>query len=143
MPIMLVRALIVSVAVGLVAASGGCETQRLIHITSEPSGALVHLNDIEVGRTPVEVAFTFYGVYDVRLEADGYEPLWTGQRARAPWWEAPGPDLFAALVPTRSHLHWHFELEPAVAPADADVDALVDRARQLRARVRVDEPGER
>ena len=50
----------------------GC-IERTISITSEPSGALVHLNDDEVGRTPLTVPFTFYGVYDVRVE---HEPVW-------------------------------------------------------------------
>ncbi|MEX0776779.1 MAG: PEGA domain-containing protein [Phycisphaeraceae bacterium] len=53
-------------------ALAGC-VERTISITSEPSGALVHLNDEEVGRTPLIVPFTFYGVYDVRVE---HEPVW-------------------------------------------------------------------
>lgn len=50
--------------------SSGC-VRRTITITSEPSGALVHLNDTEIGRTPVTVGFTHYGVYDVRLSHEG------------------------------------------------------------------------
>lgn len=48
----------------------GC-IERLITVTSQPAGALVYLNDEEVGRTPVTVPFRFYGVYDVRLEHEG------------------------------------------------------------------------
>jgi len=48
----------------------GC-VERLITVKSTPAGALVYLNDEEVGRTPVTVPFKFYGVYDVRLEHDG------------------------------------------------------------------------
>ncbi|MFB3120043.1 MAG: PEGA domain-containing protein [Stenotrophomonas maltophilia] len=40
-------------------------------ITSEPPGALVWLNDREIGRTPVDVDFEFYGRYDVRLHLPG------------------------------------------------------------------------
>ena len=117
----------------------GCTTsgvQRTIHITSEPSGALVHLNDEEVGRTPLTVPFTFYGTYDVRLEKDGYHPLWTEHEADAPWWETPGPDLIAEAVGGESELSWHFELEKAPAAEDVDVDELVEHAKQLRARTR-------
>lgn len=111
----------------------GC-VQRQITITSDPPGALVYLNDEEVGRTPLTVPFTFYGTYDVRLEADGYEPLWTSQKAKAPWWEAPGPDLVAEMVPNNKvQLDWHFTMQPAVAADGQDVDLLKDRARQLRA----------
>ena len=48
----------------------GC-IERLITVRSQPPGALVYLNDEEVGRTPVTVPFKFYGVYDVRLEHEG------------------------------------------------------------------------
>ncbi len=61
-----------AVLAGGMAVAGGC-VERTIHITSDPSGALVHLNDEEVGRTPVTVPFTFYGVYSVRLTQ---EPRW-------------------------------------------------------------------
>ena len=49
----------------------GC-VKRTISISSNPSGALVWVNDREVGRTPVEFEFLYYGEYDLRLERDGY-----------------------------------------------------------------------
>jgi len=111
----------------------GC-VQRTISITSEPPGALVYLNDQEVGRTPVTVPFTFYGVYDVRLEADGYQPLWTQQRAVAPWWETPGIDLFAEAVPDgKVELKWPFQMQPQPPAEQVDADVLLDHARQMRA----------
>jgi hypothetical protein len=114
----------------------GC-VERTISITSEPSGALVFLNDEEVGRTPLRVPFTFYGVYDVRLERDGQVPLHTQAEAKAPWWEAPGPDLVAELVSDEEVLIvWHFEMDEQAPPEDAP---LLDRARQMRTLVR-DEP---
>jgi hypothetical protein len=89
----------------------GC-VERTISISSQPNGALVYLNDEEVGRTPVDVPFTFYGVYDVRMERDGFKPLWTTHEAVAPWWENPGPDLIAEMLPGRRkvNLKWHFEM---------------------------------
>jgi hypothetical protein len=115
----------------------GC-VERTISITSEPAGALVHLNDVEVGRTPVTVPFTFYGVYDVRLEAEGHRTLWTTKKAEAPWWETPGVDLVAEAVPdARSDLAWHFDLE---ATPTVDEARLIDHARQLRATVEQAEP---
>lgn len=115
----------------------GC-VQRTITIESNPPGALVHLNDVEVGRTPTTVPFKFYGVYDVRLEKDGYQTLSMAQKAEAPWWEAPGPDLFAELLPGdhEVNLRWHYELEPSQAVDDA---ALIDRASQLRAKLQREE----
>jgi len=110
----------------------GC-VERTISISSRPSGALVYLNDKEVGRTPVTVPFTFYGVYDVRLEAEGFAPLWTKKKAKAPWWEAPGPDLIAEAIPgNQAHLQWHFDMKPA---QPTDPDKLTDRAQQMQAMV--------
>lgn len=108
----------------------GC-VQRTISVTSEPAGALVFLNDQEVGRTPVRVPFTFYGGYHVRLERKDYVSLDTTQKANAPWWEAPGPDLIAEMIPNnRVEIAWHFELEKQTT---TDPDKVIDHASQLRA----------
>ncbi|MEM1099581.1 MAG: PEGA domain-containing protein [Planctomycetota bacterium] len=110
-------------------------TNRTVTIESEPAGALVWLNDREVGRTPLTVPFTFYGTYDVRLEAEGHEPLWTTAEAEPPWWEHPPADLFGEAFGGEVALQWHFEL-PAAKPADdAVTDRLIGNARQLRATV--------
>jgi hypothetical protein len=115
--------------------SVGC-VQRTISITSEPAGALVYLNDDEVGRTPLTVPFVFYGIYDVRLEAEGYHPLWTQQKAKAPWWETPGIDLIAEAVPdTKAELTWHFKMDVQTPAEDVDADVLLDHARQMRATI--------
>lgn len=111
----------------------GC-IQRSVKINSNPQGALVYLNDEEVGRTPTTVPFTFYGVYDVRLEMDGYQTLSTSQKASAPWFDNPGPDLVTELLPWRTNvqLEWFFDLQP-LQPVD---EALtIERARELRAQV--------
>jgi len=119
----------------LTVAQAAC-VRRTIFITSEPSGALVHLNHQEVGRTPVEVDFLYYGDYDVRLEHREAEPLVTHAEAKPPWWDTIPLDLAAEALPGERHvrLHWHYDLE---APA-ADADALVDRARELRSRIAED-----
>jgi hypothetical protein len=114
----------------------GC-VERKITINSKPRGALVHLNDKEVGRTPVDVPFTFYGTYDVRLEKEGYKPLWTQQKAKAPLWEYPGPDLLAEAIPGMvSNPTWHFELEQATPVQQQDPDQLLKNAKDLRAKAR-------
>lgn len=99
-------------------------------ITTEPSGALLWLNDREVGRTPVEVDFDYYGTYDVRLEQDGYEPMMTSGKADAPWWDTVVLDLFAEAVPgtLTSRVEWHYVMQPV----DEDRERLIDRAHRLR-----------
>ena len=120
----------------VIATNVGC-VRRTVTITTEPAGALVWLNDREVGRTPLEVDFDFYGTYDVRLEREGYEPVMTFGRADAPWWDIVGLDLVSELVPADLHsrIAWHFELQPL----DTDREALLGRARELRSKL-ADQP---
>ena len=110
----------------------GC-VKRKISISSTPSGALVYLNDQEVGRTPVDVNFVFYGTYDVRLVKQGYQPLWTTGNAAMPWWEFPGPDLIAEILPGDKlvQINWHYDLEETTEMHE-DPDKLLDNAEQMR-----------
>ena len=115
----------------------GC-VKRTITISSEPAGALVWLNDREIGRTPVDVGFVHYGTYDVRLVKDGYEPLLTSGTARVPWWDHVGLDLLAEMHPGRLHadIRWHYEM----VPSDHDPDALLIRATELRRQIDPEAP---
>jgi hypothetical protein len=91
---------------------------RSLDITSEPTGATVYLNDVEVGRTPLEVGFTYYGEYDVLLMKDGFEPLRTRKDAVAPIYEHPPLDLAAEAMPWggETRVPWHFVMTPLPAP---------------------------
>jgi len=121
--------LILASAPLLVASMSGC-LHRRINIVSDPPGALVHLNDVQVGLTPVEVDFTYFGVYDVRLSKPGYEPISTSEQASAPVYEWPGVDLLAELIPANitTDIDWSYTL----TPIDRDIDSVIERARQLR-----------
>jgi len=118
-----------------VVASFGC-VERSLKITTEPQGALVWLNDREIGRTPVTVPFEWYGDYDVIIRKEGSETLKTHQRVKAPWYEYPPFDLFAEVFwpATIYDTHaWHFELAPA---EEVSEEALLDRAVSLRREAR-------
>lgn len=119
------------------AAAGGCIERRII-VTSEPPGATVWVNDAEIGRTPAEVGFTYFGVYDVRLRKDGFEPISTRAEAKAPLYEYPPFDLVAEALPGTNEtvVKWHFVLEPALerrGDARAAEAGLLERARELAA----------
>ncbi|GIW74168.1 MAG: hypothetical protein KatS3mg103_0690 [Phycisphaerales bacterium] len=125
------RSSALAAALGLgVLAMIGC-ARRSIVITSQPPGALVTLNGVEVGQTPVEVGFRFYGQYDLRLRKAGYQPLTASPWAIAPWYEYPPIDLLLLPVPIRTTVRWHYELTPAAVEQEAD-QALVERAEQMR-----------
>lgn len=115
----------------------GC-VERTIKITSEPPGALVYLNDEEIGRTPCDTSFTFYGTYDVRLVLDGYEPYMGPAEAATPIYQQPGLDLLVETLPIRFRnvINWHFELQKV----DVSTAQMVDRAKQLRARMHGETP---
>lgn len=126
-----------ALALALAATSlSGC-LERTIRITTEPEGALVWLNDVEVGRTPLETDFTFYGTYDVRIRREGFEPIVTSARADAPPQEWPGIDLIAEAIPAKisNTVRWHWVLTPraeTALPREQAESELLARARALR-----------
>ncbi|XVJ60865.1 MAG: PEGA domain-containing protein [Tepidisphaera sp.] len=133
----------------LAAACGGCAERRLA-ITSEPAGATVWVNDVEVGRTPVEVNFTHYGTYDVRLRLDGYEPIATSAQAKAPWYEFVGADLVTEAIPfgerggVMTRVSWNFAMKPALERVEdrkAFEADLLERAKALKSRLSPADPG--
>jgi hypothetical protein len=93
---------------------GGCVERRLT-INTEPQGALVALNDEEIGESPVTVNFNWYGDYCVRLSKDGFQTLNTHRELRGPWYDHLPFDFFAQIVnPNRivDSYEWTFELSP-------------------------------
>ncbi len=112
------------------AAISGC-TSRTIVVTSDPPGALVTLNGVEVGATPVEVGFRYYGQYDLRMRKEGYQPLTAAPWANAPWYEYPPIDFLLLPFPLETRVKWHYQLEPTSVEQDAS-DALIERGQQMR-----------
>jgi hypothetical protein len=117
----------------LVGFLGGC-VERRIWIDTEPQGALVWVNDAQVGRTPVDVAITHEGTYDLRIEKEGYEPLVTPATTSGPIWDTVPLDLIVEILPinARNETRWKFTL----VRRDDSENALVDRATGLRDRLR-------
>lgn len=129
-------------AVLLAAALGGC-AQKIIEITTEPSGALVTLNDVPVGRTPLQTEFTYYGDYDIQIRKDGFEPIRTKATASTPIYERPPLDLATSPIPYETVVRWHFNMEPALEkrePKQQFEDGLIGRAKTLRDQIEVPAP---
>lgn len=92
----------------------GC-VERKLTINTKPQGALVLLNDEEIGISPVTVPFEWYGDYNVRISKGGYETLKTHRKLKGPWYDSFPFDFFAQLVvPKRivDSYEWTFELMP-------------------------------
>ena len=72
----------------------GCVRRRLT-IRSNPPGALVYVDDQEIGFTPVSTNFTYYGTRKIQLIKDGFETVTVKQRFWTPWYEIPPLDFFS------------------------------------------------
>jgi hypothetical protein len=124
MPIMVV---VVAAAVLL----GGCVERRLT-INTTPQGAMVVLNDEEIGQSPATVAFNWYGDYNVRISKEGYETLKTHRRLKSPWYDKFPWDFFAQVISPkkiRDSYEWTFELSPKQLP---DREQLIQKAQDLK-----------
>ena len=107
----------------------GC-VERRIWIDTDPPGALVWLNDAQLGRTPVAVSILHDGVYDLRLEKDGFEPIVTPATVDGPIWDQVPLDFFVEILPisARSETHWRF----ALRVRDDSQEALAARAQLMQ-----------
>jgi hypothetical protein len=120
--------LLVLAACGL---DSGCVLRRMT-IRSNPPGALVYVDDYEIGVTPVSTDFIYYGQRNIRLVKDGYETLSVMQTVPPPWYQIPPLDFVAEnLVPgeIRDQRTFSYQMTPqSVVPTDQ----LLSRAENLR-----------
>jgi hypothetical protein len=100
----------------------GCVERRYL-ITSDPPGALVYVNNVPIGTTPVDGQFVYYGAYDFTLVKDGYATLHEHQNIPTPWYEYLVPYKF------RDSRTFSYQLVPVVNVRQDDV---LKRATELR-----------
>ena len=124
------RGIVLTVVILIGAGAGGC-VQRTLTVKSNPPEALVYLNGMEVGRTPVTRDFTWYGWYDVELRKEGFETLKTKGNVIAPWWQWVPLDLFAEALPLRDEQWLSYTLRPTPVRA-VDPQKLLDRGESMR-----------
>lgn len=108
----------------------GCVERRLT-INTQPQGALVVLNDEEIGASPVTVSFNWYGDYDVRISKEGFQTLKTHRKLKAPWHDKFPFDFFAMLNPKRTvdSYEWKFDLAPKQEPSR---ETILQKADELK-----------
>jgi hypothetical protein len=110
---------------------GGCVERRLT-INTEPTGAIVVLNDEEIGISPVTTSFEWYGDYNVRISKEGFETLKTHRKLKSPWYDYFPFDFFAQIVnPKRivDSYQWSFTLAPQTQP---NREELIQDAQKLK-----------
>jgi hypothetical protein len=97
----------------------GC-VQRQMTVVTDPPGAVVYLNDREMGRTPFTKAFLWYGNYDVVIRKDGYQTLKTTAEITAPFWQFVPLDALTDFLPLHDDQTIRFSLVEA-KPVDPQV----------------------
>lgn len=116
-------------------AMSGCVERRMT-IRSNPPGAVVYVDNNQIGTTPVSTSFTYYGTRTIRLVKDGYETLTVLQPIPVPWYQITPIDFFAEnVVPgdIRDNRTFDFQLTPQrVVPPEQ----LLERAEGLRQQTR-------
>jgi hypothetical protein len=125
------RSLGVAFVVCLAASSPGC-VQRRMTIRSNPPGALVYVDDYEIGHTPVSHDFVYYGTRKIKLEKDGYETLVVRQPFPLPWYQ-----IFPLDFVTENLVPWEIRdermVDLAMQPvASTPPESVVARAEQAR-----------
>lgn len=122
------------VLVLLVLCSTGCVYRRMT-ILSEPPGARVFMNNVEVGTTPCNVptnSFLDHGNYKFKLFKDGFEPLEVLEPVPPKWWEYPGIDFFAEISPFdhRDRRIFTYQLQPMKEKSGDELKQQADEFRQ-------------
>jgi hypothetical protein len=82
----------------LLAGCGGGVRSRF-NVETIPAGADVTVNDVHLGRAPLQMPFIWYWYYDFEAELEGYETKRERVRFRSPVYLWVPLDLFAEMLP--------------------------------------------
>ena len=114
----------------LAACSTGC-VRRSLTIRTDPAEAMVYVNDVLKGPSPVTYDFQWYGWHRVLIRKDGYERVEDRKQLRAPVYLWIPFDLVMELLPfkVRDERTWDYTLAPAsTVPAPRPPDTFVPPA---------------
>ena len=121
----------VALALSAMLLPAGCVRRRLA-VRSNPPGALVFVDNQQIGTTPCSVDFTYYGTREIRLVKPGFETLTVNQPIPMPWYQIPPLDFVSEnVMPNKiqDHRTVSFDLAPQLI---VPTEQLLDRANQLR-----------
>jgi hypothetical protein len=117
----------------LLATLSGCVERKFV-IDSNPRGAKVYVNNVEVGTTPVDYPFIYYGTYNITLEMQGHQTETFQERIAPPWYAYPPADFVTEHVIPRKirdirRLNYDLKQTVPISPTE-----LLREAEELRAR---------
>ena len=105
----------------------GCVERRLT-INTSPQGALVVLNDEEIGESPATVSFNWYGDYNVRISKEGFETLKTHRKLQGPWYDKFPFDFFAQILNPKKIQDSYCLLYTSPSPRDLSTSRMPSSA---------------
>ncbi len=120
----------------------GC-VERRYTIRTDPPGALVVVNNEEIGRAPVARSFSYYGDRDITLILDGHQTQRVIQPIDAPWYDNILTEFVSeCIVPItlRDERDFTFKMAPTVVPP---ANELLGRAEALRTQAQIPPPPRR
>ena len=120
------------VLVASVALPAHATVRRRLNVNSNPPGALVYVDNQQIGTTPCSVDFTYYGTREIRLIKPGFETLTVNQPIPAPWYEYVPLDFVSENLigmKVRDNRTVSYNLAPQLV---IPTQELIDRANQLR-----------
>jgi hypothetical protein len=127
------RLVLLTVAlVSVVALPAHAIVRRRLNVNSNPQGALVYVDNQQIGTTPCSVDFTYYGTREIRLIKPGFETLTVNQPIPAPWYQYTPVDFVSENLVTmkiRDNRSVNYNLAPQLVVPTRE---LVARANQLR-----------
>lgn len=129
------RALCLTALALLAVCETGCVRRRMT-VRTNPPGAKVYIDDLEIGTSPVSTNFTYYASRKITLIKDGYRTETTYHRMLPPWYELPGVDFISEnFYPReiRDERVVDFQLLPQ---ENVRLDDLLNRGEALRENAR-------
>ena len=112
----------------------GC-VERRIRIISDPSGADVLVDGKNVGQTPINIPFNFYGVREINLTKKGYHVFSRQVPIDAPLYQRFPIDFFVEVLYPFTIYDNHdlfLTLKPHVPLNAKQKQELLKRAQSLR-----------
>ena len=136
------------ILVAIIFAFSGCVT-RSITVKTEPSNALVYLDNELIGESPVTVPFTYYGTRKIMIEKKDEDGALTHERTivyekiKAPVYEVFPLDFFSEIVWLRElkddHVLSYNLAELELLSTKERQEKVLKNAEELRQRVNAPE----
>jgi hypothetical protein len=136
------------ILVAIIFAFSGCVT-RSITVKTEPSNALVYLDNELIGESPVTVPFTYYGTRKIMIEKKDEDGALTHERTivyekiKAPVYEVFPLDFFSEIVWPRElkddHVLSYNLVELELLSTKERREKVLKNAEELRQRVNAPE----